>query len=181
MNTLHPCMKYAYFNAPCEQNKDTSSSDQFACYLRCQCEEAHAAPRKQTWHCWLRRPLCRDEIQPCLYAHSPLFISLHHFLLFFFCLISSFLSISDQCFSSFLFSSPFALYQWRCWKTWAAVTGSSCFLCFQAQHEPLISWPAGCCSCCSARGNIQNRSQRAILALFWILLIIVCVIMWIFQ
>lgn len=73
---------------------------------------------------------------------------------------------------------PFSGYQCRCWKTWAAGIGSSCFLCFQAQHAPLIPRPAGCCS---ARGNIQNRSQRAILALFWILLIIVCVIVWIFQ
>ncbi len=67
-----------------EQNEGTSFSLSclpLTCCLRCQHEKHHAASRKKTWHCWLRRPLHRDEIQ--YWSHPPLTLSLfslYHFL-----------------------------------------------------------------------------------------------------
>lgn len=49
--------------------------------LRCQREIHHAACRKKTWHCRLRHPLRRDEIQSCSHPPLPSFLFLYHFLL----------------------------------------------------------------------------------------------------
>lgn len=49
--------------------------------LRCQREIHHAARRKKTWHCRLRRPLHRDEIQSCSHPPLPSLLFLYHFLL----------------------------------------------------------------------------------------------------
>lgn len=158
----------------------TSSSPSclpLTCYLRCQHEKHHAASRKKTWHCWLRRPLHRDEIQ---YRSHPPLLSLCHFLLH-----SSLHSFSqcitlhqtfNQNLSSFLiYFFLYACYRRRCWKTWAAVIVSSYFAFNPNRLESSLSLSLP--SCCFARGNIQNRSSGAILAVLWILLIIVCVIM----
>lgn len=48
---------------------ECSSSSSLLVTLCCQGEKHHAASRKKTWHCWLRRPLRRDEIQSC--SHPP--------------------------------------------------------------------------------------------------------------
>lgn len=97
--------------------------------LRCQREIHHAACRKKTWHCRLRHPLRRDEIQSCSHPPLPSFLFLYHFLL-----PSSFhvaLNFYPETFIFFLGIILLPRYRRRCWKT-PASTWSLFLFCSQA-------------------------------------------------